>query len=119
MLAGCTDVVESNYATITEAKPDMERGWIPTILPPSTVQIRETHNLDTNIGHGTFSFGALDADQFYSALTALPVGEVIPKFTISRAKMEREGYSFYSHEGFYLAVDWKRRRGEFWSAYSH
>ena len=118
VLAGCDDVVESNHATIAAAKPDIERGWIPPILPASTIQIRESHDLDTNAGHGTFAFGASDAEQFRTTLTVLPAGEAIHRVSIPRVQMEREGYSFYRHDDFYLAVDWSRRRGEFWLAYS-
>lgn len=118
VFAGCSDVVESNHATIAAAKSDIDRGWIPPALPASTVQIRESHDLDTNTGHGIFAFGAEDVEQFRSALTPLPSGEQIRRVRILREQMERDGYSFYSHGDFYLAVDWSRRRGEFWLAYS-
>lgn len=118
LLAGCSDVVESSHPTIADAKQDIERGWIPTILPDSTVQIRESHDLDTNVGHGTFIFGASDAEQFRASLPALPTDAVIQRVSIPRVQMERDGYTFYRHNDFYLAVDWSRRRGEFWLAYS-
>ena len=119
VLTGCSDdAVESNYATLAAAKPDIERGWIPPVLPASTVQIRESHDLDNNIGHGTFLFGASDAEQFRTALTALPPGKPIRRVHFPRDQMERDGYSFYTHGDFYLAVDWSGRRGEFWLAYS-
>lgn len=118
VFAGCSDVVVSNHATLAEAKSDIERGWIPPVLPVSTVQIRESHDLDANTGHGIFAFGAEDVAQFRSALTSLPSGEQIRRVHIPREQMEREGYSFYRHGDFYLAVDWSRRRGELWLAYS-
>lgn len=118
LLAGCSDVVESSHPTITAAKEDIQRGWIPEILPDSTSQIRESHNLDLNIGHGTFLFGVTNAQQFRAALVALPVDAVIPGFKVPRAQREREGFAFYRHNGFYLAVDWSRGRGEFWRGLS-
>ncbi len=118
VLAGCSDMAESNHATIAAAKADIERGWIPPILPASTVQIRESHDLDTNIGHGTFAFGASDSEKFRATLTVLPAGNVIRRVSIPRDQMEHEGYTFYRHDDFYLAVDWSRRRGEFWLMYS-
>lgn len=111
-------MVESNHATLADAKPDIERGWIPPILPASAVQIREWHDLDTNSGHGSFAFGDEGAAEFQGSLIPLPPGEPIRRVRIPREKMAREGYSFYSHGDFYFAVDWSRRRGEFWLAYS-
>lgn len=118
LLAGCSDVVESSYPTIAAAKHEIERGWIPMNLPASTYQIRESHDLDTNVGHGTFAFGAADAEQFRASLTALPTDAVIQRIDISRAQKELEGYTFYRHDDFYLAVNWNRRCGEFWLAHS-
>jgi len=118
LLAGCGDTVERSYPTLATAKQGIEKGWIPSILPVSTVQIQESHDLDANTGHGTFVFGAEDAAQFKSALTPLPADEQIRRVHISRERMERDGYSFYSHGDFYLAVDWSSRRGEFWLASS-
>jgi hypothetical protein len=118
VVTGCSDVVESRHANIAAAKSDIDRGWIPAILPASTVQIRESHNIDTNIGHGTFGFGASDAEQFRSVLTVLPPNDPIRRVRIPREQMERKGFSFYRHDDFYIAVDWSRRRGEFWLAYS-
>src|SRR5258706_6020490 len=119
MLAGCTqEVVESNYATLAAAKSDIEKGWIRPILPASTVQIRESHDLDSNIGHGTFLFGAADADRFRNVLTVLPPSTPIRRVHFSRDQLERNGYIFYTHGDFYIAVDWSRCRGEFWLASS-
>jgi hypothetical protein len=118
LLAGCGDTVESSYPTLAAAKQDIERGWIPSVLPTSTVQIRESHDLDTNIGHGAFAFGAEGAEQFKAALTPLAAGTQIRRVQIPRERMEHDGYSFYSFGDFYLAVDWSSRRGEFWLASS-
>jgi len=118
LLAGCGDTVETSYPTLATAKQSIEKGWIPPILPVSTVQIRESHDLDTNVGHGAFTFGAEGAEQFKVALTPLAAGTQIRRVHIPRERMEHDGYSFYSHGDFYLAVDWSSRRGEFWLAYS-
>lgn len=119
IVAGCNqDVVESSHATVAAANSDIERGWIPSILPASTVQIRESHNLDTNVGHGTFSFGAADAEQFRTTLAGMPLGTAVRRVHFSREQLERNGYSFYTNGDFYIAVNWSSRRGEFWLAYS-
>jgi hypothetical protein len=118
LLAGCSDVVENSHPTLAAAEQDIERGWVPSVLPASTVQIRESHDLDTNIGHGTFAFGTEDLEQFKAALAPLASGAHILRVQIPRQQMEREGYSFYTYRDFYLAVDWSRRCGEFWLAHS-
>jgi hypothetical protein len=50
-LAGCSDVYTETYATWQEAKDAgaMERGWIGSFVPTSAVDIKETHNIDTNV----------------------------------------------------------------------
>ena len=115
--AGCGDTISSNHATRAAAKQDIERGWIPSALPDSAVNIRESHNLDANSGHGTFAFSASDAEKFRLSLT--PISAQQPLRTgISASKFERRGYMFYEHEDFDFAIDWNRRVGEFWLVYS-
>lgn len=59
LLTGClSDVVTEEYRTLDEAKNAnaFGRGWLPPILPEGSTDIVDTHNLDTNVGHGTFRF---------------------------------------------------------------
>lgn len=115
---GCSDSVTSVHPTRAAAQPDIDRGWIPPVLPASATQIRETHDLDTNAGHGTFAFAASDAEQFRAALVPLAPGQPLRTQHVSRSEFERRGYSFYKHGDFDIAVDWSRRVGEFWLRYS-
>jgi hypothetical protein len=50
-LAGCSDVYTETYATWQEAKDAgaVQRGWIGSFVPTSAVDIKETHNIDTNV----------------------------------------------------------------------
>jgi hypothetical protein len=114
----CNDSVMSVHPTRVGAQPDIDRGWIPPVLPASATQIRETHDLDTNVGHGTFAFGASDAGQFRAALLPLAPGQPIRTHAVPRSEFERRGYSFYVHGDFDIAVDWSRRVGEFWLRYA-
>jgi len=112
-LCGCFgDVLSSSHATRAEAADTIGRGWVPSILPESATDIRESHNLDTNVGHGTFAFGAADAHSFRAAL--VPVSANRSARARSREALENSGYVFYSHEDFDIAVNWKDRRGQFW-----
>jgi hypothetical protein len=112
-LCGCfSDVLSNSHATRAEAADAIGRGWIPAILPESATDIRESHNLDTNVGHGTFAFGAADAHSFQAALVSVPADH--PARARSREALERSGYVFYSYKDFDIAVDWKDRKGQFW-----
>ena len=116
--AGCTnDVISSSHATFAEARVDIDRGWIPPVLPASAVDIRERHNVDNNTGHGTFSFGAAGVQQFEAQLRPLQPGDV-PLPGVSRRELEQLGYILYRYDYFDIAVDWRNRRGQFWLAYS-
>lgn len=91
LLAGCGDIIESSHSTLAAARADIERGWIPPILPVSAAQIRERHNLDTNVGRGSFTFGDEGSRDFKESLRPLPPDESTRGIHIPRQKMEREG----------------------------
>lgn len=68
MLAGCTsDVVTDEYASLDEAREGrlFERGWLPDVLPPSSLSIRTSNNLDRNTSEGEFYFSPDHAPDFY------------------------------------------------------
>lgn len=112
-LGGCTnDVVSSSHSTRTGAADIVDRGWIPAVLPNSSKDIRESHNLDTNVGHGTFVFGPADEQSFKAALLPIPAGH--PVRGRSRGALERSGYLLYSYGDFEIAVNWADHKGEFW-----
>ena len=49
-LAACTETFDSEYKDLAAVKRDgaIQRGLIPSWLPSSAYQIKETHNIDTN-----------------------------------------------------------------------
>ena len=53
--------------TVKEQKA-IDRGWIPKNLPPSAYNIVETHDLDTNIIFGKFSYKERDEESFLAGL---------------------------------------------------
>jgi hypothetical protein len=61
------EIVESEYATLSEAKADnaVERGFVPPWLPDGTVQIKTKHDIDT--GWFALSFVVPDPSRFESA----------------------------------------------------
>jgi hypothetical protein len=77
-LCGCSDVVIKEYPTRADAITDQlfERGWLPSIIPPSSYEIRVESNLDLNVGEGHFSFDLKDRIGFLSALKKMQVSEI-------------------------------------------
>ena len=52
----------SYFATYNDAKAAgmMDAGWIPTFIPYSSSEIRETHDIDTNTVKMTFKYSLND-----------------------------------------------------------
>ena len=49
-VVGCSERIESFYETFDDAEKSgaVEKGWIPSVLPKSSVTIKEIHDLDSN-----------------------------------------------------------------------
>lgn len=70
-LPGCSpDTVTTRYSTLADARADhlFERGWLPDVLPTSTVRIRTSNNLDLNTSVGEFDFVPAQAPMLFRAL---------------------------------------------------
>ena len=48
---------ESQYSDVKAARADdaFGRGWLPEIIPDDSIEIREMHNIDTNLTWGCFA----------------------------------------------------------------
>jgi hypothetical protein len=116
LVSGCSDTVTAKYSDYLSAKTNKAfvTGWVPKILPRSSRQIEESHNLDTNIGQGTFSFSTFDSKTFEKQLTPVSSNESFRGLQIESSTLEQNGYSFYKFEDFYLAINWRRSNGRFW-----
>lgn len=89
------DVVESHYRTLQEARDDalFERGWIPNILPASTVALRVRNELDLDISAGEFRYAPSDHQAFWSKLAAsLPFNEVAEDILQEIRRREANGF---------------------------
>lgn len=59
-LFGCvgpfSEDFESLYPDVKAARDDdaFGRGWLPEIIPDDSIEIREVHNIDTNLTWGCF-----------------------------------------------------------------
>ncbi len=58
-----------SLATVQEQKA-IEKGWIPKNIPVTAYDIVETHDMDTNVVLGKFSYKEQDEESFLSALKA-------------------------------------------------
>jgi hypothetical protein len=107
------DNMSTHYATSTEARGDgaFARGWLPRAMPDSAYDINEEHNLDTNVGHGTFRSAAADADTFRARLQPATAADIL---RVDGAEFLSQGYSFHAFEDFILAVNWETQEAQFW-----
>jgi len=57
-ILGCGETQEVFYKDMDAARKDnaVERGWIPNIIPESSTEIHERHDLDTNRVWISFKF---------------------------------------------------------------
>lgn len=70
LLSGCSDVVSSEYSTYGKAKEErlFDRGWLPEILPKSTVKIEVNNDLDANTSEGSFVINEPALSEFIGKL---------------------------------------------------
>ena len=105
-----------SYSTLAEAQDAIERGWIPPILPPSTTKIHDTHNLDSNIGNGSFQIDPREIT-YLEAHGAKPYPTDLVAADPAKSRLLSQGFRFllYSNEmsGWILAVH-ESGQGYFW-----
>ncbi len=85
-MIGCNETTTTRYANFQEAIEDdlFIRGWLPDVLPVTTREIIETHNIDFNarcaeavipvdsMSQITFRLSAIGFYEFKSELPRLP-----------------------------------------------
>jgi hypothetical protein len=87
LLAYCehTENPTSYFATYNEAKSSgiMDRGWIPTYIPQSSTEIRETHSIDTNRVQMTFKYFVGDTKELEKNCTTQKMSENLTQYKCS------------------------------------
>ena len=70
LMLGCSDVVSDEYSTYAQAKEErlFDRGWLPDILPKSTVTIKVSNDLDANTSKGRFIINEPALSEFIAKL---------------------------------------------------
>lgn len=108
----------------------IERGWIPTFLPPSAKDIREKHNLDTNEVWMRFSLesGELTSIEkschpIHLEMVALPRkrgGDWWPGALIDGAQPQAGEYVYYRcDDGALVAVKTNEQEVYYWRLSQH
>jgi hypothetical protein len=133
LLTACGDrnVVTNTYATAGEARPAVDRGWIPPILPPGALDIREAHDELGGRRWGLFNFREDDSSFLLSKLgeeidltgvraDAPPRIEwwpVLLRGPLDGERLAATGLKAYPVSGHQLvvAVNWSQRRAYYWS----
>ena len=88
-LCSC-DRISDSYATLDEARAArlFERGWLPDILPASSVDIKITTDVDTNTAIGSFRFKPGD------------FSELVAKMSPHVESRQGEAYLEYMKDGY-------------------
>jgi hypothetical protein len=78
MVLSCNEAKDIFYNNIYEAKHDgaIERGWIPPILPDSSVEIWERHLIDSNRVWIKFRFDKADIRSMIDGLELVNQAEI-------------------------------------------
>jgi hypothetical protein len=135
------DRSESFYPSLAEAGKDgaITRGWIPDdLLPRSSREIHEIHDLSPNTEWCAFEFAAADSenlrknlksvDALPTSVRGVPNPEVswwpnMLKGTLDGERIHREGFDLYTVETpstsvttdiLLFAIDWSKGRGFFY-----
>ena len=129
----CSDKVQASYPTRADAEKSgaIARGWVPSIVPGGSTQIREMHNVDTNEVWGKFVFPSSSTETLRAALNEIDVssfgGKVRPPKVswwlpalsgrLSDQEVRAAGLKLYKAEqngNVFFAVDWHRGQAFFW-----
>lgn len=83
-MVGCSERLETFYQTFNEAKKSgaVEKGWIPKTLPKSAVNIKEVHDLDTNMVWIRFEIDDIEDNDFlkrYTKVSSRDVKDHLPR----------------------------------------
>jgi hypothetical protein len=94
-----SDIVTDRYVTLAEAreKKVFVRGWLPDILPPSTVGIRTSNNLDLSTSEGEFSFKAREWHSFERMLSQGSSEAPFENWPLAVSKYAADGYAPWHH----------------------
>ena len=70
---GCSDEVTTHFKSLADAKLQraFERGWLPPLLPMSSINIIEKNDLDRNTGIGSFEYDISEREKYFEQLKSI------------------------------------------------
>jgi hypothetical protein len=99
-MAGCEmDIAEDRYSTLADARADrlFERGWLPDVLPLSSVDIHTVNNLDVSTSTGSFRFLPSEGSVLFAKLTAgVPAQAPFSDWSGMLAEYKQRGFTTWS-----------------------
>lgn len=78
VIIACSETQEAFYKNLDDAKKHdaIEKGWIPNILPRSSYEIYERHDLDTNTAWLRFKFDKNDINELIAQIEEVKPNEI-------------------------------------------
>ncbi|MCP3921658.1 MAG: hypothetical protein GY714_03640 [Desulfobacterales bacterium] len=75
----------SYFSDYSEAKASgiMKRGWVPTFIPNSSTEIKETHNIDARTVDMTFRYSSGDSKDVHSNCKIVKTTDFLTKYKCS------------------------------------
>ena len=129
MIFSCQDISEVQFETYQDLSESgyLSKGWIPKILPETSSNIKEVHNLDINRVFGTFNFFSLTKNNsivIFNQLIKISPDQVIarkdsitspkiPNWFPSDKEIRNSNFELYLYEDFYLILNMKSEIGYF------
>jgi len=126
IMCACTEKFESHYSSAEAAAKagEFDRGWLPDVLNPDAVDIKEWHDVASNEVRGRFDLN----DRILSGLQAsCKLSMDVPRKTwsmpewfpdsITHGDATARGMRIFRCDDFFIAVDTKAAAGYFWTKY--
>jgi hypothetical protein len=102
LVSGCFwETTDASYSTAKEVIDNgyLEKGWIPRWLPADATDLRETHNIDSNVSELSFSIPGRESLDLPVSCTPVTFKDTIPAYIQRRwwpAEQDlRDSYTFF------------------------
>lgn len=126
IMCACTEKFESHYPSAGAAAKagEFDRGWLPDVLKPDAMDIKEWHDIASNEVRGRFDLN----DRILSSLqSSCKLSVDVPRKTwsmpkwfpdsITRGDANARGMRIFRCDDFFVAVDKATGTGYFWTKY--
>ena len=83
LASGCFwETNDASYSTAREVIDNgfLEKGWIPRWLPPDATDLRETHNIDSNVSELSFSIPGKSSLELPGSCTPVAFKDTVPAY---------------------------------------